>query len=182
MPNQVHQICRVLTVVYGESGGDPDLVGIFAQKPSADTVERSGPGQRFGHNAGAAAHNLSCDTLHAPGHLGRGAARKGHQQDPAGIGPVDDQMGDPVGHSVGLPGAGAGDDQERCPRRCVPLLDAMPDGASLFAIEGLEIGGDHRRQIGLQQAKPINHLSRFVRNSDPVSTLSSGGDKGTLEH
>jgi len=52
------------------------------------TVERSGPGQRFGHNAGAAAHNLSCDTLHAPGHLGRGAAlKKGHQQDPAGIGP-----------------------------------------------------------------------------------------------
>src|SRR6516162_2311271 len=88
MPNQVHQISRVLTFVYGESGSDPDLVGIFAQKPSADTVERSGPGQRFGHNAGAAAHNLSCDALHAPGHLGRGAARKGHQQDPAGIGPI----------------------------------------------------------------------------------------------
>src|SRR5882757_2575788 len=74
MPNQVHQIGRVLTVVYGESGSDPDLVGIFPQKPSADTVERSGPGQRFGHNAGAAAHDLSCDTLHAPGHFGRGAA------------------------------------------------------------------------------------------------------------
>jgi len=74
MPNQVHQIGRVLTVVYGESGSDPDLVGIFAQKPSADTVERSGPGQRFGHNAGAAAHNLSCDALHAPGHLA--AARR----------------------------------------------------------------------------------------------------------
>src|ERR1700720_727699 len=46
---------------------------------------------------------LSCDTLHAPGHLGRGAARKGHQQDPGGIGPVDYQMGDPVGYGVGLP-------------------------------------------------------------------------------
>src|SRR4029077_20518709 len=76
MPDQVHQIGRVLTVVYGEAGIDPDLVGIFPQKPSADTVERSGPGQRFGHSAGAAAHNLSCDTLHAPGHLGRGAARR----------------------------------------------------------------------------------------------------------
>ena len=179
MPNQVHQIGRVLTVVYGESGSDPDLVGIFAQKPSTDTVERSGPGQRFGHNAGAAAHNLSCDTLHAPGHLGRGAARKGHQQDPAGIGPVDDQMGDPVGHGVGLPGARAGDDQEGCPWSRVLLPDAMLDGSSLFAIEGLEIGDGHRWQIGLQQVKPINHLSRFVRNSYQVSTLPYAGRQGS---
>src|SRR6516165_5884920 len=84
MPDQVHQIGRVLTVVNRESGIDPDLIGILAQKPSADTVERSGPGQPFGHDAGAAAHNLSRDTLHAPGHFGRGAARKGHQQDPNG--------------------------------------------------------------------------------------------------
>src|SRR5437868_15544834 len=105
MPNQVHQIGRVLTVVYGESGSDPDLVGILAQKPSADTVERSGPGQRFGYEAGAAAaHDLSCDTFHTPGHFGRGAARTGPQQDPAGVGPVDEQMGDAMGQRVGLSG------------------------------------------------------------------------------
>jgi hypothetical protein len=45
----------------------------------------------------------------------------------------------------------------------------MLDGSSLFQIEGLEIGDGHRWQIGLQQAKPINHVSRFVRNSYPVS-------------
>ena len=107
--------------------------------------------------------------------LGRGAARKGHQQDPAGIGPIDDQMGDPVGHGVGLPGARAGDDQERWPQRCVLLPDAMLDGASLFTIEGIEIGDGHRWQIGLQRAKAINHVSCFVRNSYPVSTLPYSG-------
>jgi hypothetical protein len=40
------QVGRILTVVDGEGGIDPDLVGRFAQKPSADTVESSGPGQR----------------------------------------------------------------------------------------------------------------------------------------
>jgi hypothetical protein len=53
----------------------------------------------------------------------------------------------------------------------------MLDGSSLFAIEGLEIGDGHRWQIGLQQVKPINHLSRFVRNSYQVSTLPYAGDK-----
>jgi hypothetical protein len=52
------------------------------------------------------------DALNAARHFSRGAARKGHQQDTAGIGSVDDQMGDPMGHGVGLPGARAGDDQE----------------------------------------------------------------------
>ena len=91
--------------------------------------------------------------------LGRGAARKGHQQDPAGIGPVDDQMGNPVGHGVGLPGARAGDDQEGCPWNRVLLPHAMLDGSSLFAIEGLEIGDGHRWQIGLQQ---VNQSTIFL--------------------
>jgi hypothetical protein len=79
MSDQVDQVRRILTVVDGESGIDPDLVGIFAQKPSTNTVERSSPDRRVSHDVGAAAHNLSCDTLNAPGHFGRGTARKGHQ-------------------------------------------------------------------------------------------------------
>jgi hypothetical protein len=55
----------------------------------------------------------------------------------------------------------------------------MLDGSSLFAIEGLEIGDGHRWQIGLQQVKPINHLSRFVRNSYQVSTLPYAGRQGS---
>ena len=171
MPDQVHQIGRVLTVVNRESGIDPDLVGILAQKPSADPVERSGPGQRSGQDAGAAAHNPSCDTHHAPGHFGRSAARKGHQQDPAVIGPVDDQVGGAMRHGVGLPRARAGDDQESRRRRSVLLLDAMLDGSSLFAIEGLEIGGGHLVVNRSVAGQLINHLSRFVRNSYPVSSL-----------
>jgi hypothetical protein len=128
MPDQIDQIGRVFTVVNGEGGIDSDLVGVFAQEPSTDTVERSSPGQRIDDGAGAAAHNLSCDTLNAPGHFGRGAARKGHQQDPAGIGTIDDQMRDPMGHGVGLPRIRAGDDQERCARRSVVRVDGMLDG------------------------------------------------------
>ena len=59
MPDQVDQVGRILTVVNGEGGIDPDLVGIFAQKPSTNTVERSSPDQGVSHDAGAAAHNLS---------------------------------------------------------------------------------------------------------------------------
>jgi hypothetical protein len=150
MSDQVDQVGRILTIVDGEGGIDPDLVGIFAQKPSTNTVERSSPGQRIDDGAGAAAHNLSCDTLNAPDHFGRGAARKGHQQDAAGIGTVYDQMGHPVGHSVGLPGTRAGDDQERRARRAVLRLDAILDGSSLFTIQGLEIGDGHQWQTGLQ--------------------------------
>jgi hypothetical protein len=121
--------------VNGEGGIDPDLVGIFAQKPSTNTMERSDPGERVSHDAGAASHNLSYYTLNAAGHFGRCSARKGYQQDPARIGTVDYRMGDPVGHGVGLPGTRAGDDQERCARGRVLRLDAVLDGSPLFTVE-----------------------------------------------
>ena len=97
--------------------------------------------------------------------------RKGHQQDPAGIGSVDDQVGDAMRHGVGLPRASAGDDQERL-RRCVLLLDAMLDGSSLFRIESLKIGGGHSVANRSVAGQLINHLSRFVRNSYPVSSAA----------
>jgi hypothetical protein len=109
--------------VDSEGGIDSDLVGILAQKPSTDTVECSSPGQRVDDGAGAAAHNLSRNMLNPPDHFGRGSARKGHQQDPAGIGTVDDQMGDPVSQGVSLPGTRTGNDQERCAWRSVLLLN-----------------------------------------------------------
>jgi len=127
-------------------------------------VECSSPSQRIDDGAGAATHNLSRNMLNAPDHFGRGAARKGHQQDPAGIGAVDDMMGDPVSHGVGLPGTRPGDDQERCAWCSVLRLNAMLDGSSLFTIEGLEIAGSHRWQIGQHKAKPTNHVSCFVPN------------------
>ena len=97
--------------------------------------------------------------------------RTGHQQDPAGIGSVDDQVGDAMRHGVGLPRARAGDDQESRRRRRVLLLDAVLDGSSLFRIEGLKIGGGHSVVNRSVAGQLINHLSRFVRNSYPVSSL-----------
>jgi hypothetical protein len=44
MPDQVDQVGRILAVVDGEGGIDPDLIRVFAQKPSTDTVESSSPG------------------------------------------------------------------------------------------------------------------------------------------
>ena len=72
-------------------------------------------------------------------HLGRGAARKRHQQDPARVGALDDQMGDPMGEGVGLAGSGAGDDQQR--RRRQSSRSAVLDGAALLGIERVEVGG-----------------------------------------
>ena len=55
MPDQIHQIGGIFAIVDGEGGIDPDLVGVFAQQPSADTMERAGPGQRVRHDAARSA-------------------------------------------------------------------------------------------------------------------------------
>ena len=111
MPDHVHQIGRVLAVVDGEGGIEPDLVGMFAKEPGADTVERTSPTQRTGHDSGATTHDLSRNALDTPCHLGGGATRKGHQQYPGRIGTIDDQMSDSVCQGVGLSGTRAGDDE-----------------------------------------------------------------------
>ena len=46
--HQVHQVGRVLAVVDGERAVEPDALGIFAQQPRADGVERAGPGEPGG--------------------------------------------------------------------------------------------------------------------------------------
>ena len=95
--------------------------------------------KRVGHDAGVVAHHLAGDPLDPLRHLGGGAARERHQQDAARIGAVDDQMGDAMGQRVGLAGSGAGDHQQRRERarpRCAVL-----DGAPLFRIEAVEVGG-----------------------------------------
>ena len=145
MPDQVHQIGRVLAVVDGEGGIKSDPIGIFAQEPGPDTMERTCPSQRIGHGPGAVADDLPRDALNAPGHFGGGATRKGHQQYSTGIGTVDDQMSDPVSQRVGLSGTRAGDDEERRTRCGAFLAHTMLDSSSLFAVEAFiyptDIGG-----------------------------------------
>jgi hypothetical protein len=67
--------------------------------------------------------------------IGGGAPIKRHQQDPARVGPLDDQTGE----GVGLSGTCSCDDQQRCRPQSSrsPVLDRTP----LLGIEGFEVRG-----------------------------------------
>src|SRR4030095_2052668 len=145
MPDNVHQISRVLAVVDCKGRIEPNVVGILTQEPSAHGMERSRPGQCTAYHSGAVAHDESCDAFDASRHLSRGTARKGHQQYPAGVGTVDDQMGDPVSQGVGLSGTRARDNEQRHARWSALLPHAMLDSSSLFAVEAFKISNGHRR-------------------------------------
>ena len=121
VPRQIQEVGGILAVVDGEIGIEPDVERLLAQKPRADAVERAGPGQRVGQNVRACAERLLADAPHPRNHFaGRRAARKRHQQDAAGIGAADDQMGDAMRQRAGLARARAGDDQQRPLRAAIP--------------------------------------------------------------
>jgi hypothetical protein len=103
--------------------------------------------------------------LSAPG----GPAREGHQQDFAGIGAIDDQVGHPVRQGVGLAGPRPGNDEEWRARRRIVLPHAMLDSPPLFRIEFFEIGDGHWLRIRMEASDTWNHLSRLVRNSPAVA-------------
>ena len=89
----------------------PDCRGMFAQDAGPDAMKSPGPGQRLGRIA--AAHCPFGNPGDAAGKFGRRPAGKGHQEDPPRIGPVDQQMSDPVGQRVGLARPCPGDHQKR---------------------------------------------------------------------
>ena len=82
------------------------------REPGADAVECAGPGEGIGHHACALPQNLARDPLDPARHLGRGPAGEGQQEDAAGIGAVDDQMGNAMSQGVGLARACPGYDQQ----------------------------------------------------------------------
>jgi hypothetical protein len=139
MPDQVHEVRGVFAVVNREGGVQADLFGVLTQQPRADAVVGAGPGQRVRHDPGVVAHHLACDAFDPLGHLGCGSPRKRHQQDPAGISSLNDQMGDPMGEGVGLSGPRSCDHQQR--RRGQSAGGAVLDSPSLLGIEGFEVGG-----------------------------------------
>ncbi len=148
MTGEVHQIGGIFPVMDREIRIEPDLLGVVAQDARANPVERAGPCERVGHGAGARSHRLRANAFDAARHLGRRPAGEGHQQDTAGVGPVDDQMRDAMGERVRLAGPGAGDDEKRSRRRALFLPRAMFDGPSLLGIEFLQIGQRRRLRIG----------------------------------
>ena len=46
MPDEVHQVGRILAVMDRERGIDPDVARVMTQKPSPNRMECTGPGDR----------------------------------------------------------------------------------------------------------------------------------------
>jgi len=99
---------------------------------------RTGPTQRVRHDTGIGAKNFASNPLDAFRHLGRGASRERHQQDPARVCAADDQVRNMVGKGIRLAGPGAGDDEQWWSDMIV-AGDAMLDGSALLRIERLKI-------------------------------------------
>ena len=88
----------------------------------------------------------TCEQIRADAsaHLGRRPPGEGHQENPARIDAVDDQMRHPMRQGVGLAGSRPGDDQERRSRRACVFSDAVFDGPPLLVVQLLQIGSGHR--------------------------------------
>jgi hypothetical protein len=69
VPDQIHQVRRVLAIVNGKSRIEADLVGIFAKQSGTDTMKRAGPTERLRHDPGIRAENFPGDPLDSFRHL-----------------------------------------------------------------------------------------------------------------
>ena len=120
--DQRHQPLGVGRVVDREARLVAEFVDLLAQDAHACRVEGADP-----HDLGAAADQLG-DPL---AHLGGGLVGEGDREDRAGVRvALGDQPRDPTGQDARLAGAGACDDEQRC-----PLVD---DGLALGLVETLE--------------------------------------------
>ena len=112
--DQGHQALRVGLVVDGEGRLHAQVRRLPTQDAHARRVERADP-----HDLGAPADECRDALLHLAG----GLVGEGDREHRAGVHvALAEQVGDPVREHPGLPGAGAGDDQQRTP--CV--LDRCP--------------------------------------------------------
>jgi hypothetical protein len=132
MPKEVHQVSGIFPVVHSEGALEPDQLGIFAQQPRPDGVERPGPAQRIGCDPGLIWEHICRDALDPAGHLDRGATGKGQEHYPSRIGAEYDEMRHAMRQCVGLAGAGTGDDEERGGV-------AMLNGVALFWVKPGEV-------------------------------------------
>jgi hypothetical protein len=72
VPHQIHQVGGILAVMDGELAVEPNMLGIFAQKPRANGVKRPGPAQGICRDPGLVWENISRDALDPADHLDRG--------------------------------------------------------------------------------------------------------------
>ena len=116
--------------------------------------------QRISHDSGFVAQNLSRNAFDAVRQFAGRAAREGHQQDPAWIGLVDDEMRYAMGEGIRLARSRSGNHQER--RTDVAghghaVLNRTP----LFRIERVQIGGGCHCQHESFPADPDKGVSSF---------------------
>ena len=110
--NRAQGLLGVAAVVDGEAGVEPDALGVAAQQPRADAVERPRPADR-GRTLRRPAQHAAEDARRPPLHLHRGPARERQQQDPLRIGTPAHQVRDAMREGVGLARTGTGDDQHK---------------------------------------------------------------------
>ncbi len=95
-----------------------------------------------------AAKHLGADALDPARHFGGRAARKRHQQDAAGVGAIDDEVGNTMGERIRFARPGAGDDQEWPCNRFAGCGYAKFDGIALSIIQFFQIGRRHAEVPG----------------------------------
>ena len=112
------QILRVVAVENGEIAPVTEQIGVRAQNPRADGMERAAPERR---------QFLPQQIRDAPHHFAGGLVGERQQQDAVGGNALFEQIGDAIGERAGLARAGAGDDERRAGRR--------GDGGELLRIQ-----------------------------------------------
>ena len=68
--DQIHQVGGILPVMDRKVGVEPNLAGVFAQKPRSNAMERPRPGKSIAHYAGVRANHLPAYSFDASSHLG----------------------------------------------------------------------------------------------------------------
>jgi hypothetical protein len=77
VPDEIHQIGGIFSIVNCEGSIQPNRLGILAQEPRTNSVEGSGVGDRMSHCCRPLAHHIRHYALNASGHLPGGAPGEG---------------------------------------------------------------------------------------------------------
>jgi hypothetical protein len=88
VPHKIHQVSGIFSIMNGKIGSELNLLGVLAQEPCSNPMKRARPSERAGYDARARTEHLAADALNAANHLGCRATGKGHQQNAARIGTV----------------------------------------------------------------------------------------------
>jgi hypothetical protein len=146
----------------GKVGAEPYLLGVNTQKTGANSMKRSRPRQGVCHDGRMIAKHLFADTLDTPGHFGCRATRECHQQYPARISAIDDQVSDTMRQCVRLARSSTRDDQKWTADRTIRHSDAMLDRFALAIIQFFQMGHCHMsssRMNGFEHGTADNRLT-----------------------